>query len=377
MEIIEVTNNKQRKQFIDFPHDLYADDAYYVPELYIGQKELLSPKKNPFFKHSKLSLFLAKKENKIVGRIAAIRNNNHIEYQKEKIGFFGLFDVIDDFEVAKTLLDTAIDWVKKEELEGIIGPTNISTNDTCGVLIEGYDDSPVAMMTYNKPYYNSFLKKYGFEKKMDILAYTMTPEGANKRSIRLANAVEERLKRKNIVVRSVNLKNFKNEAQRIKEVYNKAWNQNWGFVPFTDEEFAHLAEGLKLIVDQDFIYVAEHNGETIGFSITLPDINQIVKTMKKGRLLPFGIFKLLFQKKKINRVRVITLGVVEEYRKMGIEAVFYAKNIQTALNKKIKTAEASWVLEENKLMNKALQDLNATVYKRYRLYNLDFNNLPV
>jgi len=278
MEIIEVSTNKQRKQFIDFPHDLYEKDAYYVPELYIGQKELLSPKKNPFFKHSKLSLFLAKKENKIVGRIAAIRNNNH------------------------------------------------------------------------------------------NVAYTMTPEGANKRSIRLANAVEERLKRKNIVIRCVNMKDFKNEAQKIKDVYNKAWEKNWGFVPATDEEFAHLAEGLKLVIDPDFVYVAEHEGEAIGFSLTLPDINQIVKTMKKGRLLPFGIFKLLFQKKKINRVRVITLGVVEEYRKMGIEAVFYAKNIQTALDKKIKSAEASWVLEDNPMMNKALVDLNATVYKRYRVF---------
>ena len=368
MEIIEVSTNKQRKQFIDFPHDLYEKDAYYVPELYIGQKELLSPKKNPFFKHSKLSLFLAKKENKIVGRIAAIRNNNHNDYNNENVGFFGLFDVVENYEIAKSLLDTATSWIKKEGLDAIVGPANISSNDTFGLLIDGYDDSPYVMMTYNKSYYKDFLEKYGFEKKMDLLAYTMTPEGANKRSIRLANAVEERLKRKNIVIRCVNMKDFKNEAQKIKDVYNKAWEKNWGFVPATDEEFAHLAEGLKLVIDPDFVYVAEHEGEAIGFSLTLPDINQIVKTMKKGRLLPFGIFKLLFQKKKINRVRVITLGVVEEYRKMGIEAVFYAKNIQTALDKKIKSAEASWVLEDNPMMNKALVDLNATVYKRYRVF---------
>jgi len=377
MEIIEVTNNKLRKQFIDFPHDLYKDDAYYVPELYIGQKELLSPKKNPFFKHSKLSLFLAKKDNQLVGRIAAIRNNNHNEYNDELVAFFGCFDVIEDYEVAKALLDTAIDWAKKEGLNGIIGPANISSNDPWGMLVEGFDDSPYVMMPYNKPYYKKFAEKYGFQKKMDLLAYTMTPENSNKRSIKLANAIEERLKRKNIVVRSVNMKDFKNEAKKIKDVYNKAWEKNWGFVPATDEEFAHLAEGLKLVIDSDFVYVAEHNGDAIGFSLTLPDINQIVKTMKKGRLLPFGVFKLLFQKKKINRVRVITLGVVEDYRKMGIEAVFYAKNIQTALNKNIKEAEASWVLEDNPMMNKALEDLNATVNKRYRVFNLNFNDVPV
>ena len=368
MEIIEVTNNKLRKQFIDFPHDLYENDANYVPELYIGQKELLSTKKNPFFKHSKLSLFLAKKDNKLVGRIAAIRNNNHNEYHNERVAFFGCFDVIENYDIAKALLDTASDWAKQEGLNAIVGPANISSNDTWGMLVEGYDDAPYVMMTYNKPYYKTFVEKYGFEKKMDLLAYTMTPEGANKRSIRLANAVEERLKRKNIVIRSVNMKDFKNEAKKIKDVYNKAWEKNWGFVPATDEEFAHLAEGLKLVIDPDFVYVAEHNGEPIGFSLTLPDINQIVKTMKKGRLLPFGIFKLLFQKKKINRVRVITLGVVSDYRKMGIEAIFYAKNIQTALDKKIKSAEASWVLEDNELMNKGLRDLNATVNKRYRVF---------
>ena len=368
MHIIEVTNNKQRKQFIDFPHDLYQDDANYVPELYIGQKELLSPKKNPFFKHSKLSLFLAKKENQIVGRIAAIRNNNHNEYNNEKTAFFGCFDVIEDYDIAKALLDTACDWAKKEGLQAINGPANISSNDPWGMLIEGFDDSPYVMMTYNKPYYQTFVEKYGFQKKMDLLAYTMTPENSNKRSIKLANALEERLKRKNIVIRSVNMKDFKNEAKKIKEVYNKAWEKNWGFVPATDEEFAHLAEGLKLVIDPDFVYVAEHNGEAIGFALTLPDINQIVKTMKKGRLLPFGNFKLLFQKKKINRVRVITLGVIDKYRKMGIEAVFYAKNIQTALDKKIKSAEASWVLEDNELMNKGLRDLNATVNKRYRVF---------
>ena len=368
MEIIEVTSNKLRKQFIDFPHDLYENDAHYVPELYIGQQELLSPKKNPFFKHSKLSLFLAKKDNKLVGRIAAIRNNNHNEYNNENVGFFGLFDVVKNYEVAKALLDTATNWIKKEGLDKIIGPANISSNDTFGLLIEGYEDAPYVMMPYNNSYYKGFLEKYGFKKKMDLLAYTMTPEGANKRSIKLAKAVEERLVRKNIVIRSVNMKDFKNEAKKIKEVYNKAWEKNWGFVPATDEEFAHLAEGLKLVIDSDFVYVAEHNGEAIGFSLTLPDINQIVSTMKKGRLFPFGIFKLLFQKKKINRVRVITLGVIENYRKMGIEAVFYAKNIQTALDKKIKTAEASWVLEDNPMMNKALVDLNATVNKRYRVF---------
>lgn len=373
MNIIEVDNSKLQKQFIDFPHDLYKDDPYYVPEIYIGQKELLSPKKNPFFKHSKVALFLAKRNNQIVGRIAAIRNNNYIEYTGEQIGFFGLFDVIDDQEVANTLLQTAIDWIKKEGLIGINGPANLSSNDTFGLLVEGYDDSPLVMMTYNKRYYKDFLENFGFEKKTDLLAYFLTPEGTSKRTLKLASALEQRLQRNDIIIRKVNMKDFKNEAKKIKEVYNAAWEKNWGFVPATDEEFAHLAEGLKLVIDPDFVYIAEQKGKMIAFALTLPDINQIVKTMKKGRLLPFGIFKLLFQKKKITRVRVVTLGVIEDFRKMGIEAVFYAKMIQTALDKNIKTAEASWILEDNEMMNKGLIDLNAKVYKRYRVYNLSFS----
>ena len=372
MKIIEVTNGRLKKQFIDFPHLLYADDAYYVPELYIAQKELLDEKKNPFFKHAQVKLFLAKRADKIVGRIAAIKNDNHVAYTGESVGFFGLFDLVNDEKVVKALLDAAVSWLKKEGLTGMIGPANLSSNDTFGLLVEGFDDSPMVMMTYNKPYYQDLLEKYGLRKKTDLLAYFLTPEGSSKRSLKLADVVEKRLSQRNIVIRKINMKDFKNEAQRIKEVYNSAWDKNWGFVPATDEEFAHLAEGLKLVVDPDFVYVAEHEGQLVGFVLTLPDINQIVKTMKWGRLLPFGIFKLLFQKKKINRVRVVTLGVVEGYRKMGIEGIFYAKMIQTALDKNIKTAEASWILEDNEMMNKGMIDLGAKVYKRYRVFNLNF-----
>lgn len=372
MKIIEVTNGRLKKQFIDFPHLLYADDAYYVPELYIAQKELLDEKKNPFFKHAQVKLFLAKRADKIVGRIAAIKNDNHVAYTGESVGFFGLFDLVNDEKVVKALLDAAVSWLKKEGLTGMIGPANLSSNDTFGLLVEGFDDSPMVMMTYNKPYYQDLLEKYGLRKKTDLLAYFLTPEGSSKRSLKLADVLEKRLSQRNIVIRKINMKDFKNEAQRIKEVYNSAWDKNWGFVPATDEEFAHLAEGLKLVVDPDFVYVAEHEGQLVGFVLTLPDINQIVKTMKWGRLLPFGIFKLLFQKKKINRVRVVTLGVVEGYRKMGIEGIFYAKMIQTALDKNIKTAEASWILEDNEMMNKGMIDLGAKVYKRYRVFNLNF-----
>ncbi|MEM9921657.1 MAG: hypothetical protein AAF990_26375 [Bacteroidota bacterium] len=369
MKIVEVKTKSQLRTFIDFPHDLYASDPNYVPELYLSQKELLSSSKNPFFQHSKLSLFLAlDAKGTILGRIAAIRNNKYIEFSERAAGFFGFFDVVENYEVAELLFQRAEHWIKEEGLEYIIGPANPTSNDTMGILVKGYDRPPIFQMTYNKPYYVDFLARYGFEKGMDILAYWVTKETINRKALRIADAFEKRLNNKGITFRTVKLKNFKEEAKAIKSVYQKAWDKNWGFVPPTDEEFDFLADGLKLVVDQDLVILAEKEGQPIGFALALPDINQVAINMRKGRLLPFGIFKLLLGKKKINVLRIILLGVVEEYRKMGIEAIFYAHIISNGLKKNYVAAEASWILENNKMMNQGLINLNAEAYKRYRIF---------
>ncbi len=366
--IKKVENGADKKKFIDFVHDLYADDPNYVPELYMAQSDLMNPKKNPFFWHSKADLFLAERDGKVVGRIAAIRNNNYNEYAKTKVGFFGFFDVINDYEVAKKLLDTANDWIKKEGLTDIIGPTNFSTNETCGLLVEGLDSAPVIMMTYNKAYYKTFLDKYGFTKQMDLIAYVLDPMDMPEKLLRLAKGIEERLKRRNITVRKINMKDFNNEVAKVKEIYNAAWDKNWGFVPMTDDEFKFQAKDMKMILDKDFAYVAEDNGKVIAFSLTIPNVNEVFKTIKRGRLFPTGLLKLVLNKSKISSVRVITLGVLEEYRKLGIDVVFYAKNMETAQQKKLKYAEASWILENNKEMNSPLISINAKPYKTYRIF---------
>jgi len=368
MRITEVSTSKQKKQFIDFPHDLYEGDENYVPEIFIGQKELMDERKNPFFQHSKVQLYLAWRDEKIVGRIAAIRNNNYNEYVNGNVGFFGFFDVIEDYEVAKTLLDTAVNWVKKEGLDGIIGPANFSTNDTAGTLVEGFELPPVVMMPYNKRYYPEFLERYGFRKKMDLLAYHVTEETVNMKSVRIAGMIEERLKKKGIIIRSINTKKFKEEVRKVREVYNAAWDKNWGFVPTTEEEFYHLAEGMKMVLDPDFGLVAEHQGKIVGFVLAIPDINFIMRTVKRGRLLPFGIFKLLLGKRKIKKIRIITLGVLEEYRKMGIEGAFYARIISRGMQKGYTSAEASWILENNEMMRLGVEHINMEAYKRYRIY---------
>ncbi|RMG87783.1 MAG: GNAT family N-acetyltransferase [Bacteroidetes bacterium] len=371
MQIIEVNTPRLKKQFIDFPHDLYEGDPNYVPELYIAQKELMDERKNPFFKHARVALFLALRDGKIVGRIAAIRNGNYIKFSGQNVGFFGFFDVIEDYEVARKLLDTAADRLRKEGLTAILGPANFSTNDTAGLLVEGFDSPPVVMMTYNKPYYKDFLEKYGFTKTMDMFAYFGHKDNANLRTVKLAKRIEERLAGRGIKIRPVNMKNFWEDVKKIEKVYIKAWDKNWGFVPPTSEEFHHLAEGLKMIIEPDLALIAEKDGEAVGFIAAIPDLNIILRNVRRGRLLPFGIFKLLwglFVQKKIHRLRIILLGVLEDYRRRGIEGVLIGKVIANGLKKGYVEAEASWILENNEMMRKGVEDVNMVPYKRYRMY---------
>lgn len=366
--IVPVQSSSQLKAFVDFPHTLFENDKNYVPELFIAQKDLLTPGKHPFHDHSKLQLYLAYEGKKVVGRIAAILNTNHNTFNKVNEGFFGFFDVVKQYEVAEQLLDTAFTWLREKKVVRILGPVNPSTNETCGVLIEGFTSPPVAMMTYNPPYYADFLEKYGFKKEADLYAYLIEAHDFKDKAARLLNVLEERLKGKNITVRQVNLKNFDKEVEALMSIYNSAWDKNLGFVPMTDDEFRYMAKDMKLILDPEFCLVAEHDGKAVGFALCIPDLNQIMIQVKRGRLLPFGIFKLLFGRKRIKRLRIIALGIVEGYRKLGIEGCFYGRIINSGLKKGYTSAEASWVLDNNDLMNQAIMNTNGKLYKKYRIY---------
>lgn len=369
IRIEPVTTKKQLATFIDFPHDLYVSDPNYVPELFIAQRDLLTPGKHPFHEHSSLQCFLAIDENnKVKGRIAAILNNNHNAFNKTNEGFFGFFDSVNNLSVSNALFSEAEKWLRAKRVDKMIGPVNPSTNETVGALVDGFDQPPVAMMTYNQRYYIDLFENYGFEKLVDLFAYYIATSTVNDRAVKLQDALMKRLEQKGITIRKINLKDFKNEVSKVRQIYNSAWDKNLGFVPATESEFNYLAKDLKMILDPDFCLIAEHNGKAIGFALAIPDVNQIQIKIKKGRLLPTGIFKLLLGLKKVDLVRVITLGVIEDYRRMGIEACFYAQIIKKAGEKKLRGGEASWVLEHNELMNKAMQNINGKVYKRYRVY---------
>ncbi len=368
--IREVSFDNGIADFINFPHDLYNGDPNYVPEIFIGQKDMMNPAKYPFHKYGKVKYYLAVKNGKNVGRIAAIQNSNYNKHHNCKVGFFGFFDFAQDQEVVNALLDKAKQFALENGNEYLMGPTNFTTNETAGTLVEGFHEPPKIMMTYNKPYYDQLIQHYGLKKEMDLYAYMIYGDKASEKSIRIADAVETRLKSKGITIRNVNVKDINNEAKRIQKVYNDAWEENWGFVPFTDDEFEYLKNDLKMLLDPAFAYIAEKDGVPIGFGITLPNINEILIKNKRGRLFPFGIFRLLFGKKKTKTVRVLALGVVEQYRKMGIEAVFFAKNIQETKRRGLVGGEASWVLENNEPMKAAAEHLNGERYKTYRLYKM-------
>lgn len=372
--VTEVTAEKQLCAFIDFPHDLYEGDKNYVPEIFMGQKDMLNPKKYPFHSYGKAKYYLASKDGKLVGRVAAINNPNYNNHFGSKVGFWGFMDMINDQSVCNALLDKVKEFALSNGCDSIMGPTNFTTNETAGVLVEGFDDPPKIMMTYNKPYYKELLENYGLKKEMDLYAYMIYTDKVSEKSIVLSASIEERLKTKGITVRNFNLKDINNEAQRVKKIYNQAWDENWGFVPFTDAEFEYLKNDLKMILDPKFAYMAEKDGEPIGFSLTLPNINEILIKNRRGRLFPFGIFRLLFGKNKTKTVRIMAMGVIEEYRKAGIEAVFFAKSIQEAKARKLIGGEASWVLENNVSMRKSAEHLNGEKYKTYRLYKMSILN---
>ena len=374
VDIVAVAGNKSLlKAYIDFPHSLYKNDPNYVPELFIAQKELFNRKKNPFFEHSEVASFLAMSNGEVKGRISAILNNNYNRYHDCNVGFFGVFDVIEDYEVFKALIDTAVDWCKEKGLDSVLGPANFSTNDTAGLLIEGFHEPPKIMMTYNKTYYQGFLEKYGFVKDMDLLAYILYTKKASEKSIRLAQSLEERLARQNIIFRPITKKSLGEDVESIREIYNDAWAKNWGFVPMTDGELKHLADELKLIMSPEWCYIAEKDGVPVGFSVSLHNVNEITKSFNKGRILPFNIFKLLRRKNKTEFVRIIALGVKDAYRKKGIEAIFFAKNILQARKENVTAGEVSWVLENNEEMNASALKLNSELYKRYRIFRFDLS----
>lgn len=369
-----VESESDKMRFIRLPWKIYKNDKYWVPPLLFDVRNNLNPKKNPFFRHAEIELFLAEKNGELSGRIAAIKNDNHNKFHKDKTGFFGFFETTDDEEVSNQLLDTACKWCKNKGFDSIMGPVNPSTNDECALLVEGFNSSPVMLMPYNPKYYKDRIENFGFKKVKDLYAYYISSEVIKNEAMmsRLERMADIIKKRQNIVTRKLNLKDLTNEVRKIEDVYNDAWEYNWGFVPMTREEFDYGSENLKALVDPDFVIFAEINEEPVGFSLSMPDINQVLKKLN-GRLFPFGFFKFIYGKRKIDLVRVIIMGVKKALQKRGIDSIFYLETIKEGSRKGYRGGEISWVLEDNIPMRQTAEHLGAYIYKTYRIYGKQLN----
>jgi hypothetical protein len=373
--INKVTNEADKLKFIKFPWKIHKGNPNWVPPMIFDVRNTLNTKKNPLYQHSKLELFLAYRGIEIVGRIAAIVNDNHNKFHNDKVGFWGYFECINDKEVSRALFDAAKDFLLENGMDTMRGPINPSTNDEIGLLINAFDMPAVMLMTYNPEYYISLVEDYGNAKVKDLYAYIVRKSiiSDEKKMGKLERVSQIVLKRENLTVRKINLQDFENEVAIIEEIYNQAWVKNWGFVPMTDDEFRYLAKNLKAVVDRDFIYIAEYNGKPVAFSLALPDYNQVFIKMN-GKLFPFGVFKLLSGRKKINMLRLITLGIIPEFQKKGTEAVFILNTIKEGVAKGFNGAEISWILEDNAPMVATAENLGAEKYKTYRIYDKHITN---
>jgi len=352
-------------QFVDLPYRLYRHHPYWVPPLRMAQKELFNTQKHPFYEHAQMQRFLALRNGQVCGRVAAIVDRNYNEFQKEDAGFFGFFESTDDVEVARAVMEAARAWLRERGAKVIRGPMNPSTNYECGMLVEGFDASPNIMMTYNSPSYPRMLEAVGLRKAKDLLAYySLTAEVDGAKVERVARLAADN---QGVVIRTIRMRQFDEEVETVWKLYNASWARNWGFTPMTREEFLHEAAEMKQILKPELVLIGEVAGRAVGFALALPNINQALKHAG-GRLFPFGLFKILYHQRLINELRVVALGVVEEYRTVGVAAGFYAELIRNGRRLGYYLGEMSWVLEDNVLMNRSLKAMGAKKYKTYRIY---------
>jgi ribosomal protein S18 acetylase RimI-like enzyme len=369
-----VVTKSEWMEFIDLSWTIYLGDPNWVPPLKIAVQETLDVNKNPFFKHACMHPVVAYKDGKCVGRIVGVVDDNHNQYHDEKTAFFGFFEAINDQTLVNQLMDEVVRWSKLKGMNMLRGPMNPSTNHECGLLVEGFNEPPAIMMTYNPAYYVTLLENWGLVKAKDLFAYDINGQTA-KFSDRLI-AHSERLKKRGAVTfRTVRMKDFDQEVALILNIYNDAWEKNWGFVPMDADEFRHLAKDMKAIMDPNLCLIAEIRGEAVAFALTVPDVNQAIIKVQDGKLFPTGLFKLLWntkgpgKKKTINRCRIITLGIKKAYQEYGIGPLLYTEYMKRGPALGYMSGEASWILEDNKPMNKALQMMSGERSKVYRIYD--------
>jgi len=371
VKIRPVRTKRELKRFVKVPFRLHREEPRWVAPLVYERMEFLDRAKNPWFEHGEAEFLVAEREGEPVGRISAHLDRRWDEFQGGNDAMFGFFETANDPAVARALLDAATEWARERGRDRILGPMDFTTNDELGILIEGYERRPMILEPWHPPYYRELVEAEGFGKAMDVLMWELQ-FGDLKEGERFDPAIhvaaEKALREEGIVIRNMRKREMAAEVARFMDVYNEAWGDNWGFVPITDAEVEFQAKNLKQVIDEDWTYMAERDGEVVGAALTLPDINQVLAKLN-GRLLPFGWLKFLLGRRKIDQLRVFALGVKHDYRHSGVAAGLYLKHLETAARPgTIEGGEMGWILETNGPMNRAMEGMGGKVVKKYRIY---------
>lgn len=371
VEIRPVQGRRDLKRFVKVPFSLHRDQPQWVAPLIFERMEFLNRDKNPWFEHGEAEFLIAERDGKPVGRISAHLDHRWDEYQGGRDAMFGFFETANDPRVAAALLDAASAWARAKGRDRVLGPMDFTTNDEVGILIEGFDRRPMILEPWHPPHYQELIEAQGFGKAMDVLMWELhfgdLKEG-ERFDPSIHEAAEKALREEGVVIRNMRKRDMANEVRRFMDIYNEAWGSNWGFVPITDAEVEFQAKNLKQVIDEEWAFMAEKDGEPVGAALTLPDINQVTAKLN-GRLLPFGWARFLLGKRKIDQLRVFALGVRHDYRHSGVAAGLYLKHLETAARPgAIKGGEMGWILETNGPMNRAMEGMGGRVVKRYRIY---------
>ena len=371
LEIRTVTDRADLKRFVALPYEMYDKHRYpnWVAPLRVAVYDALDVEKNPFYRKADRALFLALRDGKVVGRIAAIENRAHNEFHGDRTGFFGFFESVDDQAVADNLFRVASDWLASRGLTTMMGPMNPSTNYECGLLVDGFENRPTFMTAWNPPYYDALCERAGLTKAKDLLAFWFP---AAEPGYELPEFVERQaaraLERGRMEFRDLDPKHFDREVAACWEIYNDAWERNWGFVPMTRAEFDHMAKDMKHLLWPQLAFMASVEGEPAGFMLAVPDYNVALAKNRSGRMFPLGLLRLLRGKRTITTARVMALGVKKAYRSRSILALFTAEVMRRGLAMGKIGAEASWLLEDNQLIVKPMRAMGARERMRWRVY---------
>ena len=372
VEVRPVETRRDLSRFIELPYRLYKGQENWVPPLRWERRQHLDRRKNPFFEHAEAKYMLAWRDGRPVGRISAHIDHRLNEVQDNAWGLFGFFESENDPEVAGALLDAAEAWNRERGRDRMVGPFDFSTNHECGLLVEGYDKKPQIMEFWHHPYYRDLLEGWGLAKAMDLYKWELHISDREKMLPILFELAEKVEPEHGVVVRNMRRRDFEDEVRRFMKIYNDAWERNWGFVPLTDNELRAYAKQLKPLLDEEWAWIAEKDGEPIGAALTLLDWNQVLAKMG-GRILPFGWLTFLRGRRKIDRVRVWALGVRPDFQHTGVAAKFYVEHFEASERSPlIKGGEMGWILEENTAMNRGMEAMNGRIVKKYRVYEKVF-----